>query len=46
MDANELALLLKDMNEKFTPDQFKQLMVQIDKDKSGFIGLLLFLFRD
>jgi hypothetical protein len=39
MDANELSLLLNDLNEKLTGEDLLTLMKQMDKDKSGFIGM-------
>ena len=38
MDASELKVLLVELNEKLSPDDFQALMANIDKDHSGFIG--------
>ena len=40
IDATELRLLLKDLNEPMSQDRFKEVMADMDKDKNGVIGEL------
>ena len=42
MDATELRVLLKDMNEQVEGEEFTVLMEQMDTDHSGSIGLSIF----
>lgn len=44
IDSNELRLLFNDMNEQMSNEEFRSLMAQMDKDKSGYIGLLFWIF--
>lgn len=43
IDATELRLLFKDLNEHVTPERFQVLMAEMDRDHNGFIGALTYV---